>query len=103
MKLGPVAQEMSFKEKFTHRPTDKDRSQEPTLSLRLGWAKTRESKYASDLRGLYLTHANTGDHKDFLETETVEQLHNPSYSPDLSPFNFFWFTLLISILSRRWH
>ena len=40
MKLGPVVQkEMLFKEKVYGRTTDKDWSQQLTLSLRLTWAK----------------------------------------------------------------
>ena len=39
--------------------------------------------------------------QDFLEKETVVQLHNPSYSPDLSPCDFFLLTLLTNNLSRR--
>ena len=40
MKFGPVAQEMSFKEKVYGRwKTDEDRSQYLTLSLPLRWAK----------------------------------------------------------------
>ena len=39
--------------------------------------------------------------QNFLETETVTQLSNPSYSPDLSPCDIFLFTLLKTYFSRR--
>ena len=48
--------------------------------------KLEKSKYAAFLRGLCLMHDNAGAHTyklvlDFLSTVTVEQLHNPPYSP----------------------
>ena len=51
------------------------------------------------LRDVCLIHDNACAHKrkldqDFLETETMVWLHNPSYSPDLSPCDFSLFTLL---------
>ena len=74
--------------------------------------KHEKSKHATDLRGLCLIHENACAHKcelvpDFLEMETVVQIHNPSYSPDLSACDFFLFTLLkkqslqTSILSQK--
>ena len=53
--------------------------------------KHEKSKHATDLRGWCLIHNNACAHKyklvqDFLETETVAQLHHPFYSSDLSPF-----------------
>ena len=53
----------------------------------------KASMYATDLRGLRLILDNASAHKcklvqDFLETETVVQLSNPPYSPDLSPCDF---------------
>ena len=39
--------------------------------------------------------------QDFLETETVVQLHHQSYSPDLGSCDRFLFTLLIVNFSRR--
>ena len=45
--------------------------------------KTRECKHVTDLRGMCLIHDNVCAHKcklvqDFLETETMVQLHSPS-------------------------
>ena len=56
--------------------------------------KHDKSKHATDLRGVCLIHFNAYVHKcklvqDLLEMETVVQLHNPSYSPDLSPCDFY--------------
>ena len=67
-------------------------------SIRTTWfqkmgKKHEISKHAIDLRGLGLIHNNASAHKckavhDFLEAETVVQLHNPSYSLALSPCDF---------------
>ena len=51
---------------------------------------------ATGLRGLCLIHDNAPAHKcvlvqDFLKAEKVVQLFHPSYSPDLSPCDFFLF------------
>ena len=56
--------------------------------------------------GLCLIHDNAPAHKcvliqDFLKEEKVVQLSLPSYSPDLSPCNFFQFPLLKKTLSGR--
>ena len=56
--------------------------------------KHDNSKHATDLRGVCLIHFNAYVHKcklvqDLLEMETVVQLHNLSYSPDLSPCDFY--------------
>ena len=60
-------------------------------------------KHTTNLRGLCFIHDNACAHKcklvqDFLDTESVVhvglQLHDPSYSPDLSPWDFFLLTLL---------
>ena len=64
--------------------------------------KHEKSKHLADLRGLCPILVNASAHKcklvqDFLETETVVLLHNPPYSPDLSPCYFFLFTLLKTI------
>ena len=45
--------------------------------------KHEESKHVADLRDVFHIRDNAGEHKcklvqDFLETETVVQLHNPS-------------------------
>ena len=39
--------------------------------------------------------------QDFLEKEAVLQPNNPSYSPDLSPYDIFLFTFLKYNISRR--
>ena len=51
--------------------------------------RLQKNKHATDLRGLCLMNDNAGAHtyklvQDFLERETVVQLHNPPYSPDFS-------------------
>ena len=61
---------------------------------------------ATGLRGLCLIHDNALAHKcvlvqDFLKEEKVLQLSHPSYSPDLSPCDFFMFPLLEKTLSGR--
>ena len=61
---------------------------------------------ATGLRGLCLIHDNAPAHKcvlvqDFLKEEKVAQLSHPPYSPDLSPSNFFLFSLLKKFLSDR--
>ena len=68
--------------------------------------KLEKSKHATDLGGLCIIHDSTGAHtyklvQDFLESETVVQLHNPPYSTDVSPCDFFMFILLKTNLSRR--
>ena len=67
--------------------------------------KHEKSKPATDLRGLSLIRDNADAHRcklvqDLQETETVEQLPNPPYSPDLSPCDFFLFNVLKNNLSR---
>ena len=56
--------------------------------------KNKKSKHATNLRGVCLIHDNAGTHrcklvKEFLDTESVVQLHNLLYSSDLSPCDFF--------------
>ena len=68
--------------------------------------KHEESKHATDLRGLCLIHNNACAQKcklvhDFLETETVVQLHHPSYSSDMCSCDLFLLTLLKINLSWR--
>ena len=66
----------------------------------------KKRRAATGLRGLCLIHDNAPAHKcvlvqDFLKEETVVQLSHPSYSPDLSPCDFFLFLLLKKTLSGR--
>ena len=59
----------------------------------------KKSKSVADLRGVCPIRDNAGARKwklvqDFLKTETVVQLPNLPYSPDLSPCDIFLLTLL---------
>ena len=56
--------------------------------------------------GVHLLHDNASSHKcevvkSFLASEKVKVLNHPSYSPDLSPCDFFLFPRLKKMLSRN--
>ena len=69
-------------------------------------AHCEKRKPVTGLRGLCLIHDNAPAHKcvlvqALLKEEKVIQLSHPSYSPDLSPCDFFLFPLLKKTLSGR--
>ena len=65
---------------------------------------TIRNDQAKDGQESPLLHDNTSSHKcevvkSFLASEKVKVLNHPSYSPDLSPCDFFLFTRLKKMLS----
>ena len=73
-------------------------------SIRTTWFHKCKKITREKLKGVFLIHDNAGACKcklinEFLETETVVQLHNPPYSPDSRPCDFFMFTVPLKQIS----
>ena len=78
-------EEMLFKEKVNAwRTPDEDRSQKPSLSLRLSWAKKNLMQFAARIRQKKVKDQSRALHSPFFQNFTIKVIENLHFPGDFS-------------------